>query len=280
MQVFHKAEDLRQSLASGREKGAVIGFVPTMGALHQGHLNLVEEAQGQSDVVVVSIFVNPTQFNNSSDLANYPRLPQKDIALLRQQGVQVAFMPTEDEVYPHVVESESFGFNGLDEVMEGAFRPGHFKGVATVVKRFFEMVRPHLAFFGEKDFQQLQIIRALVKQQALPVRIRAVPTQRSEKGLALSSRNALLSAREREEALLIYNSLMWAKSEVAHQSPEAIVKGVKQRFAGSSLRLEYVQIADEENLQPVTRFKQGVATRIFLAAYAGQVRLIDNVSLI
>jgi pantoate--beta-alanine ligase len=280
MQVFRTVEAVKNALGKVRENQQKIGFVPTMGALHSGHLNLIQEAQRQNDVVVVSIFVNPTQFNNSNDLEKYPRVPQQDLGLLEAQGVDMAFLPTVEEVYPSKAVSESFDFGGLDEVMEGSFRPGHFKGVATVVKRFFDIVKPDEAYFGEKDFQQLQVIRRLAEQLPTPPNIKGIPTQRSEKGLALSSRNALLSPQELKDALLIYRSLHWAQKQVTRSTPQEIEREITARFAASPLQLEYVQIAAEDNLKPIRHFSSERPTRIFLAAYAGSVRLIDNVSLI
>ncbi len=280
MQVFHTVEAVQKALAEVRHNNQKIGFVPTMGALHTGHLNLVQEAQIHNDVVVVSIFVNPTQFNNSSDLANYPRVPEKDLSLLKEQQVDMAFLPSVEEMYPNKTAAGAFNFDGLDEVMEGSFRPGHFKGVATIVKRFFEIVQPNRAYFGEKDFQQLQVIRTLAAQMPNAPEILGVPTQRSAKGLALSSRNELLSSVEKEDALLIFNSLSWAQTQVTRSTPQEIERAIVARFEASPLRLEYVQIADEDTLRPILHFSSQCPTRIFIAAYAGSVRLIDNVSLI
>lgn len=279
MQVFYTVDSLQNALLSERQAGKNIGFVPTMGALHQGHLNLVNKAQKQNDIVVVSIFVNPTQFSNSSDLENYPRLPEADVLLLEKAQVTYAFLPTEAEVYPVKTTTEHFNFNGLDTKMEGAHRPGHFDAVATVVKRLFDIVKPQKAYFGEKDYQQLLIIKSLVKQLILPIDIIAVPTLRSKNGLALSSRNERLSENQKKEALIIVQTMIWAQQQYNLQPFATILSEIEKRFSLSGLELQYAQIVGAESLTTLEPHLEKEPARIFIAAFAGEVRLIDNLSL-
>ncbi len=278
MQVFHTVNSLQNALFAERKAGKNVGFVPTMGALHEGHLNLVRQAQNENDIVVVSIFVNPTQFNNSSDLENYPRIPQTDVKLLEKEQVTYAFLPTEAEIYPVKTSTEQFNFNGLDTKMEGAHRPGHFNGVATVVKRLFDIVKPQKAYFGEKDFQQLLIIKSLVKQLNLPIEIVPVPTLRATEGLALSSRNERLSDAQKTQALTIIKSMRWAQEQFYTLTPKAILMEIEKQFSKSGMQLQYAQIADAENLVAMNDSAEKKA-RIFIAAFAGEVRLIDNLPL-
>jgi pantoate--beta-alanine ligase len=279
MQVLNTRLALENALISERNSQKKIGFVPTMGALHEGHLSLVAKAREKADIVVVSIFVNPTQFNNQADLENYPRVPDADTKLLQAAHVDYLFLPDVDTIYPDGLKSGTYDFGTLETVMEGAFRPGHFGGVAEVVKRFFELIRPDLAFFGEKDFQQLLVIKALLAQLDLRIVIIAVPTERSEKGLALSSRNKRLSPQQKEDALIIVNSMRWVADEYTKLTISELREGVKQRFADSNLKLEYVQIANANNLSPVIDGATETPARIFIAAFVGAVRLIDNLPL-
>src|SRR5690606_11291701 len=230
--------------------GKKIGFVPTMGALHQGHISLVKESVKQNDFTVVSIFVNPTQFNNSKDLKNYPRTEGADIRLLEKSGCDAAFFPTPEHIYPFGEKSENFNFHGLENQMEGKFRPGHFDGVATVVKRFFEIIAPDRAYFGEKDFQQLRVIQELVKNLNLTVEIIPVPIIREEDGLAMSSRNTRLTEEMREESPKIQQILQQAKAFLETHSIEETKKFVEEQFKKTDLDLEYFEIADEETLLP------------------------------
>lgn len=277
MQIFERVADLQQYLQARPKRS--IGFVPTMGALHSGHLALVERAAAENHCVVVSIFVNPTQFNNPEDLQHYPRHPEEDLKLLAGKGVTAAFMPSTAEIYPAGVHSEKPDLGGLDEIMEGRHRPGHFQGVATVVVRFFEIVQPTRAYFGEKDFQQLVIIRQVVRARELPVEVVGHPTQRSREGLALSSRNQLLSAEDRQRALLIYRCLQWARQQAGRVTPAEIRTEISERFADSPLELEYVEIADTETLKPLEDWQEANHARIFISAWISGVRLIDNESL-
>ena len=279
MFIVHTVSELRQLLQLAHRQKKTIGLVPTMGALHAGHLSLVQACKTQCALTVVSIFVNPTQFNNPEDLQNYPRTLKDDSALLQASGVEILFAPGEHEIYPEP-DMRSFDFGALESVMEGKFRPGHFNGVAQVVSRLFAIVQPGYAFFGEKDFQQLAIIRALVTQlDAKPVII-GCPTVRENDGLAMSSRNALLSEKQRQHAPLIAATLMQAKEKAPALPVEEIKKWVTDTInADSELEVEYIEIADEKNLQPVKQWSNDTHARLFAAVYARPVRLIDNIQL-
>jgi len=252
-----------------------------MGALHRGHLALVQRARKENGLVVVSIFVNPTQFNNPDDLEKYPKSLENDLRLLRPVGEDLlVFAPSTNEMYGEAVLSRTYNFEGLDQVMEGLHRPGHFNGVGTIVEELLRLIRPHRAYFGEKDFQQLQIIRKLVAAQNLPVEVIGCPIVREAGGLALSSRNQRLTERLRKEAAFIYKTLKAAKSKFGTKSAPFIVKWVRQQFrAHPHLKLEYVEIADADTLTPVLRKRKDRKYRAFIAAYANGVRLIDNISL-
>ncbi|AEV33652.1 pantoate--beta-alanine ligase [Owenweeksia hongkongensis DSM 17368] len=280
MQIFTKVSDLQNHLSQLRGQGLSIGFVPTMGALHSGHLALIDHASRENDISIISIFVNPTQFNNKTDLAKYPREVDSDIAKLEKTGCDIIFLPSEEEMYPEKTESVKINLNGLDTVMEGAHRPGHFDGVATIVGRFFEIVNPTKAYFGEKDFQQLLIIRQLTKVMGFDVEIIPHPIERSQKGLALSSRNQLLSAEDQEKSLIIWQSLNWMKENYKDHSPQELINLVSQRFEGSELELEYAQIVNENTLLPLDSWSNTDPARAFIAAYISGVRLIDNLQLI
>lgn len=280
MLVFRDPALLKNHLSEQISQQKEVGFIPTMGALHEGHLSLVNRACAENDLCVVSIFVNPTQFNNPNDLKKYPRVPEKDIELLRQHTpCQVVFLPEVEHLYPNGAMTENIDLGGLDQGMEGTHRPGHFQGVATVVKRFFEMVQPTRAYFGEKDFQQLAIIKHMTRALALPVQIIPVPTERSSEGLALSSRNMLLNDSDKNKALLIHRSLNWIKNNLSQSSPTRLKEQIHKDFAASDLELEYVEIADSESLKPIGETNVTVQARAFIAAQISGVRLIDNLPL-
>lgn len=256
-----------------------IGFVPTMGALHNGHISLVKNAVEQNDFTIVSIFVNPTQFNNPEDLKKYPRTEEADIEILKDSGCDAIFFPKVEDIYPEGEKSEKFSFDGIENQMEGKFRPGHFDGVATVVKRFFEIIQPDKAYFGEKDFQQLRIIQELVKNLNLNLKIIPVEIMREADGLAMSSRNMRLTKEIREEAPKIYQILTEAKDFLKSNSIEATKNFVQEKFNQTKLDLEYFEIADEQTLQSTSEKKLNQNLRGFIAVFAGEIRLIDNVSL-
>jgi pantoate--beta-alanine ligase len=276
--VITSATTLKQQLGLlGKDK--TIGFVPTMGALHDGHLSLVRQAKSDSDVVVVSIFVNPTQFNNPDDLKNYPRDTDTDIKKLTSAGADIIFVPEEKEIYPEPV-TKMFDFGAMDKVMEGFYRPGHFNGVAQVVERLFQLVAPDVAFFGEKDFQQLAIINALVAQKCLPVRIVSCPIVREPDGLAMSSRNLLLSATQRDHAPLIYKTLQEAAGKTDNTTIPALKQWVQTAInADPVLETEYVEIVDANSLQPVDEWTEADRIQFCVAVYARPIRLIDNIRL-
>lgn len=259
-----------------RKKGESLGFVPTMGALHKGHLELVKKAVKENDVVVCSIFVNPIQFNNPDDLKKYPRTFEKDLALLKDQGCDVIFYPSVEEMYPGPV-TKIYNFGNLEKVMEGKYRPGHFNGVAVVVKKLFDIVMPHRSYFGEKDFQQLAIIKALVKIENMDVEIVPCPIVREDDGLAMSSRNVRLSQEQRNHAPHIYETLVKARN----MFPVYSISEVKRMVAAAIekepfMELEYFEISDTETLEPIMENIPGKPVIGCIAVHMGNVRLIDN----
>ena len=258
-----------------------LGFVPTMGALHSGHLALIKRALRDNGVVVVSIFVNPTQFDNYNDLEAYPRTLEKDISKLDNLSEDlVVYAPGVADIYPEGAIIEHFSFDGLDQVMEGASRKGHFDGVGTVVKRLFEIVKPQNAYFGEKDFQQLQIVRKLVDKNKLKVNIIGCPIERDQDGLALSSRNSLLNEELRAEAPVIFKTLSEVQKMFGNKSIEELGDHVNNTFLSNKvINLDYFKITDERTLSTVKSISKDKKYRAFIAAYAGEIRLIDNISL-
>jgi len=277
MEIFKSVQGLQQVLESLRTEGLYVGFVPTMGALHSGHLSLVSMAARENDVVVVSIFVNPNQFNDPNDLRNYPRDLDKDISLLSSLPCDYIFAPEVDEIYP-VPDTRQFDFGALETVMEGRFRPGHFNGVAQVVSRLFDIVKPDKAYFGRKDFQQLSIIRNMVTMLDLPVKIVACDTIREADGLAMSSRNALLTPEHRAAAPGIYSALKEAVAEAAFSSPGNVKQHVIEKLNSTGLlKVEYFDIVDEMTLQSVANWEQEGVKVGCIAVFAGLVRLIDNI---
>jgi pantoate--beta-alanine ligase len=279
MLVFAKIRSLQEKLKS-LKNGTTIGFVPTMGALHEGHLSLVEKAKKENDIVVVSIFVNPTQFDNVEDLINYPKTIDTDLSFLKSIHCDIVFTPTPEEIYANDIQSQSFDFDGLELQMEGKFREGHFNGVGTIVERLFEIVKPHKAYFGEKDFQQIQIVRKMVEKRNLPVQIISCAIHREKDGLAMSSRNSRLTKEQRAAAPFIYETLNKAKIQFGTKNASEVLKWVENEFKNHPLfTLEYFEIADEETLLPVETKNSTKKYRAFIAIFAGKVRLIDNISL-
>ena len=277
MKVIRTISELRQELSILRETGKKIGFVPTMGALHQGHASLVKRAVEENNVAVVSVFVNPTQFNDKNDLKNYPRDLQADCKLLETIGASIVFAPEVEEMDPEP-DTRTFGFAPLDTVMEGACRPGHFNGVAQIVSKLFYAVEPDRAYFGEKDFQQLAIIRAMVKQLNIDVEIIGCPIVRESDGLALSSRNMLLTSEERQRALTISRTL-FASVEYAATHTLAETKSYVEEAinATEGLQLEYFQIVDGDSLQEVAKWEDSNYLVGCIALFCGKIRLIDNI---
>ncbi len=275
MKILERVSQLRAELDG--LKGSTVGFVPTMGALHAGHLSLVERARKECDVVVASVFVNPTQFNDKSDLTTYPRTPEADAALLEGAGVDYILMPSVEEIYPEP-DTRVFDFGAKDKVMEGASRPGHFNGVAQVVSRLFEIVKPTRAYFGEKDFQQIAIIRAMVDMLGIDVEIVDCPIVRGTDGLALSSRNMLLTAEHRAAAPQIYKALSDGVELSKSASPEQVIKSVVEQIDSNPLlKVVYFQIVDSLSLQDVTSWNDSKSIQGCITVQAGAVRLIDNI---
>ena len=280
MILFDKKSELTSHIIDLKKQGKSIGFVPTMGALHQGHLSLIKQASQENDIVVVSIFVNPTQFDNREDLLKYPKTLESDINLLKEAACDFVFVPTVEEIYSEQVEATNFDFGGIEFEMEGKFRSGHFDGVATIVKKLFKIVNPTIAYFGEKDFQQLQIIKKLVEIEELPISIKGCPIYREKDGLAMSSRNMRLSEEQRKVAPFIYNILTKAQGKFKTQNIKKISEWVENQFKNHpSLDLEYFLIADENSLKPSIDKEINKNYRAFIAVYAGKIRLIDNINL-
>jgi len=268
-------KDWRESLTDE----ASVGFVPTMGFLHQGHISLVSSSIAENHTTVVSIFVNPTQFNNPEDLEKYPRNEERDLQLLEKAGATAVFIPTVAEMYPEPV-TRSWSFPGIDDVMEGAKRPGHFNGVAMVVSELFRIVQPNVAYFGKKDYQQLMIIRQLAQNEFPQITIKGMPIVREKDGLAMSSRNSRLTPEEREMAPLIYEVLKRSQQLIQEFSPQDVCKHCERMLAGSGMiQPEYFIIADANSLKPLENKEDSTHAVAFVAAWLGKVRLIDNFEL-
>ena len=279
MKVLKSKKTLIDYIERQREMGKKIGFAPTMGALHQGHLSLYKAAKKENDEVISSIFVNPTQFNNPDDFQKYPKTLEKDLELLEKADVDAVYVPNVEEMYPDGLNSKKYNFDGLENEMEGKYRPGHFDGVGTIVEELFRQVQPHNAYFGEKDYQQLAIIKKMIEKTKLPVKIHGVPTLREEDGLAMSSRNVRLTETQRKEATIIYETLEKVKEWFKVLSVEEIKLRVLEIFRNSNFELEYFVIADEKTLKETDFFYKDKNYRAFIVAYADSVRLIDNMHL-
>jgi pantoate--beta-alanine ligase len=277
MLIFQKTADLRRHLDAAEARGRHIGFAPTMGALHQGHLELVEMARQNGDMPVVSIFVNPTQFNDPKDLEKYPRTPERDVELLLGAGCEVLYMPPVEEVYPPGLDVQlDIDFGTLDQVMEGVFRPGHFNGMATVVNRLLDITRPRRLYMGQKDFQQLTIVRDMLRQTGRPTDLVMCPTVRESDGLAMSSRNTRLSPEMRAIAPVIHRSLLAAREALRSQAAADVQKTALHTLENAGLRPEYFDLVDGISLQPVQGWNDSPFIVACVAAFAGEVRLIDN----
>ena len=277
MKLIQTIQELRTELDALRKQGKSIGLVPTMGALHEGHASLVKRAVAENDVVVVSDFVNPTQFNDPNDLIKYPRTLDADCVLLEKEGAHIVFAPSVEEVYPEP-DTRTFSYAPLDTVMEGKYRPGHFNGVCQIVSKLFMMVEPDKAYFGEKDFQQLAIIREMVKQMQFPLEIVGCPIVREADGLALSSRNARLSEEERRQALNISRTLFASKEYAASHTVAETQQFVEDSIAASEgLELEYFELVDGLTLQKISSWEETDYAVGCITVYCGEVRLIDNI---
>lgn len=271
---------LEKALTEWKSIGFSVGFVPTMGALHQGHLSLIERAISENDKVVCSIFINPTQFNNQEDLVSYPIQIDKDLALLRKMNCDLVFTPEIKDMYPQGNEIQQFELNGLDALMEGAHRPGHFDGVCTIVNKLFNLIKPKNAYFGQKDFQQLAIIRQLNKTQKFKINIVGCPIIRDENGLAMSSRNMLLNKKERLIAAKIYHILTSAKAQFFTNNIENVKSFVKKELNNVSIfSTDYVEIVHAQTLQPLNDGEKKEPAVLCVAVFLGSIRLIDNILL-
>lgn len=280
MKVFKTVDSLRK-WRSNLNQDKTLGLVPTMGALHEGHLSLIRRSKEENDLCLATIFVNPTQFDRKEDLDSYPSSLDTDLRMLEESGCDAVFIPTPEDIYQNKIASDPFDFQGLDKVMEGRFRQGHFDGVATIVRKLFHLTQPHRAYFGEKDFQQLQIIRKMVKNQSLPVQVIPCEIYREEDGLAMSSRNRRLDAKQRQEAILLYQTLQNGKEMLKNGAGfEIIHKMADEAFQSNPfLKLEYFEIAESDTLAPAISYDPSKKYRAFVAAFAGPVRLIDNIAL-
>jgi pantoate--beta-alanine ligase len=279
MDVIRRVHLMKEAAARARAQGAIVGLVPTMGALHAGHLALVRRVKAQADVSVVSIFVNPTQFGPGEDFASYPRDLARDCDLLAEEGVDVVFAPDPDEVYPPGA-STYVEVGGLSDTLEGTSRPGHFRGVATIVLKLFEIVRPHVAAFGQKDAQQVAVVQRMVRDLLMDVEILVLPTKRDEDGVALSSRNANLSPEERNAARAIPRALEAVRAAIAAGAtdPEEVLAAAREILAAEPLlRVDYLALVDPERFERVTRLQS--AMLLVVAIFAGKTRLIDNLPL-
>ncbi len=281
MIVYHEKHLLASHLRAFLDANKHIGFVPTMGALHDGHLALIEKSVKNNDYTVVSIFVNPTQFNNASDLEKYPRTLEKDVVKIKTVCPNcIIYAPTVEDIYEGNTKSTSFNYDGIEFEMEGKHRPGHFDGVGTIVKKLFEIVKPTNAYFGEKDFQQLQIVKKLVSKNNLNVSIIGCPIYRETTGLAMSSRNERLSKENRNEASIIYKTLQIAKEKFGTKSANEVTKWVEKSLKkNKNITLEYFEIADEDTLKTSSRKSKNKKYRAFIAVFIDNIRLIDNISL-
>ena len=280
MITFSKISDTHNFVKEQREKGKTIGFVPTMGALHKGHLELMSRAKQENDILIVSVFVNPIQFNNPKDLKKYPRDIDADAKLLKDIGCDVLFAPSAKEMYPEKV-TKKYDFGLLETVMEGASRPGHFNGVAVVVSSLFNITIPHKAYFGEKDYQQLAIIKNLIDIEKIPVQIIPCSTVREKDGLAMSSRNKLLTKEERNAASFIYQTLKFVKKSSETICPGPLRQLVVNMFnSREEFELEYFELADDKTLQSINAWGAATGIIAFVVVKLGNVRLIDNIRII
>jgi pantoate--beta-alanine ligase len=281
MLVFKQVSDLQKHLNSLKNKGLQIGFIPTMGALHRGHVSLIDRSRSSCDVTVASIFVNPTQFNDPKDLEKYPRPISKDIEMLTEAGCHILFLPSVEEVYPNgMASTQKFNFGKLDKVLEGTFRPGHFDGMAQVVHRLLDIVKPNKLFMGQKDFQQQAIVGSLIQQTKLPTELITCAIMRDEDGLAMSSRNVRLTPEDRAVAPLIHKTLQEASDMVGDYSPSEIQKQISAKLrAETRFKLEYFEITDGRTLLPIRLFEDTDYAVALIAVWVGEVRLIDNIVL-
>lgn len=281
IKILRNRQELSDYIPEVQKRGLSIGFAPTMGALHQGHLSLYEAARKENDIVISSIFVNPTQFNNVEDLEKYPRTTDMDITLLeRTQNVDMVYIPQVEDLYSDGLSRKTYDFGGLESEMEGKYRPGHFDGVGTVVEELFRQIQPNKAYFGEKDFQQLMIIKKLVEKLSLPIKIIGIPIYREENGLAMSSRNIRLTPAQKEDAKIIFETLTKVQKSFQEGAPPFEIRSsVEDTFRNSDFELEYFIIANEKTLKEASAIEDGETYRAFIVVVIDGVRLIDNIQL-
>jgi len=278
VKIFHSKKDLQIELEGLRHNKKTLTLVPTMGALHEGHLSLINYAKPLSDVIIASIFVNPTQFNDPNDLANYPRPLEQDIALLESVKCDILFLPLIDEMYPENDEPWHIDLGELDRIWEGERRPGHFQGVTQIVSKLFNLVQPDQACFGQKDFQQVMVIQKMIEIKNMEVKLLICPTVRNEKGLALSSRNARLSAKGRENALGIFQALTYIKTNYSTATVPQLIKNAEEIInSNDALESEYLSICETATLRPITNFEKGKSYVVLIVVWTENVRLIDNI---
>ncbi len=281
MEIFEDVSQIRAFLDLKRRKSNIsVGLVPTMGALHKGHLELIKSSKKENELTVATVYVNPTQFNNPSDLVNYPRTIDNDIALLKEAGCDILFYPSNDAMYSSA-NPIKLDFGSLDKILEGKFRPGHFSGVGLVVSKLFNIVKPAKAYFGQKDYQQFQVISSLVDQFMFPIALECVPTVREEDGLAMSSRNLRLSPEMRSKALILFKSLMYAKEFLLNGGDmKSIRNSIQKEFDYQGVTLEYLELASRKNLNGSDFVTEPNDSILLIAGYVGEVRLIDNIFLV
>ncbi|HRV52454.1 MAG TPA: pantoate--beta-alanine ligase [Bacteroidia bacterium] len=279
MKVIHTVKHLKEAISLIKKQNKSVGFVPTMGALHEGHISLAERAKAENEVMAVSIFVNPMQFNNADDLKKYPVTTESDLAMLESAGCDFVFLPTADEIYAANEAPLSFDLGNLDKIMEGKFRPGHFQGVITVVNKFFSWIKPQKAYFGEKDFQQLAIIRMMSKKLHPDIQIIGCPTLRESNGLAMSSRNRRLAESERNDAGIIYSSLIQLNSlKNNHDIADAKSLVIQRIEEVHPFKVEYMDIVNADTLDSLSDWSESTQMRACIAVWCNEVRLIDNIA--
>ena len=281
MILYKQKKDIQAKIASLKKEQKTIGFVPTMGALHGGHITLINASREQNDITICSIFINPTQFNDSNDFKKYPVTIESDILQLSNAHTDILFLPSVDEMYPDGISSlQHYKLGDLETVLEGKYRPGHFQGVCNVVNRLFNIIQPHKAYFGQKDYQQCLVIKRLVQLQQLPITIVVHPTVRENNGLAMSSRNLRLSEAEKNKAAALYQALIFIKENIQHSDIEMLKQKVGQIINKAGFeKLDYIEIADAETLQPVQKINDSQQSVALVAAFLHEVRLIDNLLL-
>jgi pantoate--beta-alanine ligase len=278
MQIFTEASKIRDFIRQAKKSGQTVGFVPTMGALHDGHLSLIQKAGSENDLVISSIFINPTQFNNPLDFEKYPVTIDQDIANLEKQGCHLLFLPTVNEIYPVDFEKRTYLLGELENILEGPTRPGHFQGVCMVVERLLELIPCHRLYLGEKDYQQCLVIQTLLNLNAMQIEMVICPTIRESDGLAMSSRNLRLSESERKQASQIHKTLLWLHQNLSMFPPNSLINQATRHLESAGFRVDYVALTNNQ-LMPIQQAEPGIAIRALIAAHLNEIRLIDNMLL-